>query len=132
MIIANYITKIIPCDPIKLQILIYYVQAVSLVKRGKPVFTETIEAGEYGPLIRSIYNEYPRLDIIRNTDESYQIDIEILACIDLVIGHYGKMSGAQLIQEVCSESPWIEAYKTGSIITQDSIKDYYSKIYTFE
>lgn len=63
--VATYITNVLPVDPIKLQILTFYVQAVSLVKLGKPAFTETIEAGPYGPLLKSVASEFSCLEIIK-------------------------------------------------------------------
>ena len=44
---------------LKLQKLLYYIQAWFLVKnQGQPLFKENIEAWQYGPVVREIYDKY--------------------------------------------------------------------------
>ncbi|WP_293160642.1 Panacea domain-containing protein [Okeania sp. SIO2C9] len=45
-------------SPFKLQKLVYYAQAWSLVFRNKPLFFQDIEAWVSGPIIRDVWNEY--------------------------------------------------------------------------
>lgn len=44
--------------PLKLQKLLYYAQAWSLVFRGKALFYEDIEAWVHGPVIPLVYQRY--------------------------------------------------------------------------
>ena len=134
--IASYITNIIEVDKLKLQKLLYYTQAVSLVRFNKPAFSEKIEAWEYGPVVPEVYKKIKKYDvpikIKRATDEP--IDTNIIEAIDMVIKYYGDMSGIALMAETHSEKPWKDAYKKGinSEITAKAIKDYYKTVYTFE
>ena len=45
-------------SPLKLQKLVYYAQAWSLVFINKPLFFQDIEAWVSGPIIRDVWNEY--------------------------------------------------------------------------
>ena len=133
--IANYIIGILDVTPLKLQKLLYYTQAVCLVKYNKPAFDDEIEAWEYGPVIRKIYDKYKgRRTIIKPTKKTSNLDKDVMLSTDIALAHYGEMSAATLIRETHSEDPWINAYEEGkdNIITIQSMKKYYKKIYTFE
>lgn len=43
---------------IKLQKLLYYLQARFLVEKGQPLFNNTIEKWYYGPVVPDVYHEY--------------------------------------------------------------------------
>ncbi|MBI5345580.1 MAG: DUF4065 domain-containing protein [Chlamydiae bacterium] len=44
----------------KLQKLLYYAQAWSLVLRKKPIFDEPIEAWPHGPVVSKVYHHYKK------------------------------------------------------------------------
>lgn len=135
--VADYIIRSIKVDPLKLQKLLFYTQAVSLVKHNSPAFDDAIEAWDYGPVVRDIYDNYKKYgyeDIPPSPSKPNKLSKEILECIGLVIDYYGSKSGAALINETHSEAPWQDAYKRGqnTRIPPEAIKAYYSKIYTFD
>lgn len=134
--VAEYIIRSIPTDPLKLQKLLYYTQAISLVKFNVPAFDDKIEAWDYGPVIREIYDKYKEYgysNIPRSETKKGKLDIKIISSLDLVLEHYGPMTGSALINETHSEKPWREAYAKAqnTEITQKAIKGYYKTIYTF-
>jgi uncharacterized phage-associated protein len=45
-------------SPLKLQKLVYYAQAWSLVFRSQPLFDQDIEAWVSGPIVRDVWQEY--------------------------------------------------------------------------
>ncbi len=45
-------------SPLKLQKILYYAQAWSLVLNNNPLFTEEIEAWVSDPVVREVWNEY--------------------------------------------------------------------------
>ena len=45
---------------LKLQKLLYYAQAWHLAHFGSPLFSDDIEAWQYGPVIKSIYQKYSK------------------------------------------------------------------------
>ena len=134
--IASYITNIIEVDKLKLQKLLYYTQAVSLVRFNKPAFSEKIEAWEYGPVVPEVYHKVKRyrtpLKINRATNEP--INTDIIQSVDMVLKYFGEMSGMTLIVITHSEKPWRDAYKKGlnTEITTKAIKSYYKNVFSFE
>lgn len=134
--VAAYIIKTIPVDPLKLQKLLYYTQAVSLVKHKKPAFDDVIEAWDYGPVVREIYDTYKKYgfdDIKKAVGSAEALDVDTINSADMVIEYYGAKSGPALINETHSEAPWQEAYKKGqnTPIAPDAMKKYYKKIFSF-
>lgn len=135
--VAKYIINYpdIYVDNLKLQKLLFYSQAVSLVLNNKSLFDEPIEAWDYGPVIRKIYNSYKSYDQqIPRVEDNIDLDTKDVEMIDIALGYYGKMSGPQLITLTHSEKPWKEAYAKGrnTEITANAIKDFYSTIYHYE
>jgi len=134
--IAAYITNYIEVDQLKLQKLLFYTQAVSLVRFNKPAFSSAIEAWDYGPVIPEVYTKIRRyktpLKIKYATKES--IDACIIEAADMVIKYYGEMDGIELMQLTHSEQPWRNAYKKGrnTEITNRAIKAYYKTIFIFD
>lgn len=134
--VANYILGVTQADHLKLQKLLFYTQAVCLVVYNQEAFKEKIEAWEYGPVVKEVYKKYQKTEgpLAREHSSGKTLTPEVIQSADLVVGHYGKKTGPALIQETHSEAPWQEAFKKGrnTVITVDSIKDYYSKIYSIE
>jgi len=44
--------------PLKLQKILYYVQATFLAQHGQPLFNEAIQKWQYGPVVPSVYFEF--------------------------------------------------------------------------
>lgn len=77
--------------------LAYYCQALSSVKRGRPLFPDAIEAWPYGPVVSSLY--FGSYGVSVNlSEEDKQIIREALAM-------YGRLSAAQLTRLSHSEDP---------------------------
>ena len=134
--VADYIIRSIPVDPLKLQKLLFYTQAVSLVKFNVPAFEDRIEAWDYGPVVRTVYDKYKNSNEVITPPEASAtcLDLNTITSADLVIDYYGKMIGPALINETHSESPWRDAYSRAqnSVISNEVMKEYYSKIFSFD
>ena len=123
----------------KLQKLLYYAQAWSLVVREKKLFNEKIEAWVHGPAIRKIYLEYKTFgfDPIKKeieTDVIEKIPADIRNFLDQMWSAYGKYDAAFLEYLSHSEEPWQKAREslephTGSEkeITPESMQSFYSQ-----
>jgi uncharacterized phage-associated protein len=133
--VAQYIIGIIDVTNLKLQKLLYYTQAVCLVRYDKPAFDDEIQAWDYGPVIPSVYKRFKRTraNVKINPPVPMHLDGEVMLSADMAIDYYGPMDGARLIRETHGERPWREAYKEGynSPITNEAIKDYYKTVFTF-
>ncbi|MFH1822975.1 MAG: type II toxin-antitoxin system antitoxin SocA domain-containing protein [Patescibacteria group bacterium] len=122
----------------KLQKLVYYAQAWSLVLNNKKLFSEPIEAWVHGPAVRSLYVQYKkfgfdpiRVDINLN---SLGISAKTKELLNMVWKAYGKLDASYLEMLTHNEEPWREARNSLQPhenseyeISLKSMKDYYSK-----
>lgn len=136
--VAKYIVKKYgTITTVKLQKLVYYSQAWSLVWDEKPLFRSQIEAWANGPVIPNLFRahkgkfkvsvkDFPQGNIRRLTKEEKET-------IDNVLNHYGNKSAQWLVDLTHLEDPWEEARKGCEVgekcsnkITNASMMDYYS------
>ena len=135
--VAKYIIKSLPVDNLKLQKLLYYSQAVYLVLHDKePLFSESIEAWDYGPVVPPVYKEYKRygFETIPPSDKPSALNFEQMRAVDMTLACFGDRSGAALINQTHYEAPWKNAYKPGrpsNVITVESIYNYFKDALDF-
>lgn len=126
-----------PMTTWKLQKLVYYCQAWSLVWDEAPLFRARIEAWANGPVIPELYrchkgrfqvSEWPRGEIGNlNEDEK--------ETIDAVLAHYGDKSSQWLKDLTHLEAPWKDARKgalpgerSKNLISRGSMFEYYDSL----
>ena len=73
LFVANYIIeysnkKGYPINNLKLQKLLYFVNARNIVENGSPLFEEEMEKWKYGPVVPSVYHEYKRFGAFAISD----------------------------------------------------------------
>lgn len=134
---------------LKLQKLLYLVQAFFLINDRPPCFAEQIEAWDFGPVVPVIYREYkqyggmdiPTIDYyvkfnkndIWNSERIYYdnniIEMEDKELIQAVVDEFAGFSATDLVKLTHNQDPWIDAYAKGqnSEITTDAIKRYFSE-----
>ncbi|NJK73421.1 MAG: DUF4065 domain-containing protein [Richelia sp. CSU_2_1] len=123
---------------LKLQKLVYYAQAWSLVFRSQPLFFQDVEAWVSGPVVRDVWNEYKAykysdIPVPDNFDGEFEEDeLEVL---EEVWNAYGELSAKHLAELTHSEMPWLNARKglepaetSTNIISHDDMKDCYSSL----
>lgn len=124
----GYITNL------KVNKLLYYTQAWSVVRLGHPLFEENIEAWTYGPVVPSVYNAFRKYKSNNISEvcgeylpEKFS-DEELQLLID-VQREYGKYTAATLVDMTHKKgSPWAQVYDgSKQIISIDSMKEYFSK-----
>jgi len=138
--VAKYILELckkdrkLPITTWKLQKLVYYSQAWSLVWDDKPLFKEPLEAWANGPVCRALYDSHRGRFKISSLPKgsSSRLTKRQLDTIDVVYGHYGKKSSHYLSELTHAERPWKEARKgmrrgqRGSrLISLDVMAEYY-------
>lgn len=133
----------------KLQKLLYYVQAWSLVFY-RPLFDEDFQAWVHGPVAPSVYEEYKKFGYgtvkLEYADgENAQSKFSALAAkigdkqwaefILKVLGKYGAFSAIELEMLSHSEKPWKRARKglgplepSNAIIDQTTMKSFYKNL----
>lgn len=114
---------------LRLQKLLYFVQAKILVETGDTCFDDTMEAWDYGPVVPIVYHEYKifgSLDISLGYME-VNIDKKIAKFIDLIIDYCSNFPTYQLVEITHNQNPWRQAYKRGAKIEikASAIKEYF-------
>lgn len=130
-IIINFsIDNDFPVSNLKLQKILYYVQAAFLVRKNIPAFNDDIVSWRYGPVVESVYRKYKynsdRVILVKeDIDEKIfkKTDLEI---IKEVIESKKDYSAFELVRLTHSEDPWKNT-EINSIIENKLIKEYFSK-----
>ena len=121
----------------KLQKLVYYSQAWSLVWDDKPLFGEEIQAWINGPVCPALYEEHKgkfNISVMRSGDPS-ALDKDQRGTIDAVLSSYGHRSPQWLSDLTHMEGPWQTARKGlqprvrgNSEISLESMAEYYESL----
>lgn len=120
----------------KLQKLVYYAQAWSLVWDEKPLFAEEIQAWANGPVIPALYDRHRGQFTVKEWDGNPDAlnDIE-RETVQKVLEFYGDKSTQWLTDLTHNEQPWMEARKGlppgvrgNHPITHASMAEYYSSL----
>ena len=148
--VAAYISRKIgrKMSHLKLQKLLFYVDAYHLAYFGKQLVEDEFEAWAHGPVSRVLYNKLRDKSVlykeIQYVVEEGEIDpLETvpsiinesqLEIVDTVLDTFGDMTGTQLEALTHSEEPWIsarEGFQEGDRCTEKISKEltkvYYKK-----
>jgi uncharacterized phage-associated protein len=131
--VAQYILeKHGPMTAMKLQKLVYYAQAWSIVWDDFEIFAEDIEAWKNGPVVRELWDVHRgkyRVTSITNgfSNELTQAQAET---VDEILKFYGHRSAQWLSDLTHMEDPWRDAWAHGenTVITKEALAEYYSSI----
>lgn len=136
--VAAYILKKMgPMTTWKLQKLVYYSQAWSLVWDEDELFPEECRAWANGPVVTELYNTHRgqfRIESLEVGDPSALTDDQAES-VDAVLEYYGGRTPRWLRELTHLEDPWInargdaaEGQRSDEIIPKQAMVDYYSKI----
>lgn len=118
---------------LKLQKILYFIQAEFLVTKDSPCFSEEIEAWDFGPVVPEVYHRYKMFgnsNILEdNTGIRKLFFKEDRKILDDMIEACSSFTASQLVQMTHNQSPWINAYKKyyNNIISKKSIKEFFSE-----
>jgi len=136
--VAAYILeKRRPLSAMKLQKLVYYSQAWSLVWDDRPLFRERIEAWANGPVVRDLYDVHRgQFDVSAwPRGNPAALDPDARATVDAVMEYYGGRNAQTLSDMTHAELPWREARRGlpdgergDREITLESMGEYYSSL----
>lgn len=117
---------------LKLQKILYFLQAQFLVSFNFPCFAETIEAWDLGPVVRNVYNKYRRYGSANiysgNLDLENLIPNREIQTIRLIIDRCSNYSANQLVDITHNQDPWRNAYYGGNkIIYNEDIQKYFRR-----
>lgn len=134
---------------LKLQKLLYFIQAVFIIDKGKQCFNDPIEAWDFGPVVPKAYREFkmygcadiPPITSYLVFDENniwntrrVEFDESIIKrkdrkAINKVVDMFSEYTATDLVQLTINQLPWENVYETGmnNVITPDMLKEYYSR-----
>ena len=123
----------------KLQKMLFYAQAWSLVLNDKPLFNEKFEAWVHGAAIPKVYRAYSKfgasqIDEDIKEEEFKMLDNEEKALLDNIWEVYGKYDADYLELLNHQEEPWQKAradmpsgMASSAEISEDVMREYYGK-----
>lgn len=126
---------------LKLQKLLYYIQAWSYGINKRPMFNGEFEAWIHGPVNREIYNRfnstkflYSEIELEDCKNKNVHLSSDDAEFIDFILENYLKYSGAELERLSHTEKPWIKTRnkldnneRCNEIILPKLMKEYYAK-----
>ena len=137
--VAQYIrNRMGEISTIKLQKLVYYCKAWSLVWDEDRLFPEEVEAWANGPVVPKLYQEHKGKFLCPehfNGADVSRLTARQKENIDIVLKSYGNKSPQYLVALTHSEKPWADAHKgyaeweiCRAPITDAAIAEYYSSL----
>jgi uncharacterized phage-associated protein len=133
---------------LKLQKLLYYVQAYHLAYFDQPVIEEDFQAWLHGPVCRPVFDRFKDQSLLYTEFAFYSppgekkpseilpamIDEEQLDLIHQVTDGYAKLSADELERLTHGDAPWIDARRgfadedrCSSLIPKESMRVFYKK-----
>ena len=114
---------------LKLQKLLYYCQGFHLAIHNSPLFKETIEHWDHGPVVPDVYKDYKEygsnaLPVPHNFDYTL-LSSQTKEIIDEVRIVYGQFSAWKLRDMTHQEPPW-QNTNACEEITHQQLKNYFS------
>lgn len=121
---------------LKVNKLVYFAQAWSLVRLKRPLFEEDILAWPYGPVIKSVYdafrpcgkNNIEHVFGCYSQDKFNDEELNLLVDVALEYGQYTSTTLVNITHK--PNSPWSQVYKDheNSVISLESIRKYFSNL----
>lgn len=148
-VVADYVILRLNSDErvnlinLKLQKLLYYLQAWSLGINKVPFLKTSFEAWVHGPVSRELYDRFKSThslysfitvsDVIHTNPEA-MVDADDIEFINYILDNYAGYSGAELETMTHKENPWIEAREGYSpmqsckkMISEEAMRNYYGE-----
>lgn len=115
---------------LKLQKLLYYVQANFLISKNKPCFVQDIVHWRHGPVVTESYSAF-RKYFNDNINSKQYIDTNLIddsdrELIEYVIEAYKNTDAWDMVAKTIKEDPWLNTERN-EIISNESIKEFMLK-----
>lgn len=121
-----------PVSNLRLQKLLYFIQACFYASRGYGCFRDKIEAWDFGPVIPSVYRKYKKYGSCIIIDKAANLikDIsdEDKEMIDLILNVSAEFTTTDLVKLSKDQDPWKNAYTPlfENEITEEQMKNYFA------
>jgi uncharacterized phage-associated protein len=130
-VVAFILAELGQMGTMKLEKLVYYSQAWSLVWDEQPLFPEAIEAWDKGPVVRDLYRQHRRMPFVDRLErgDASALSDDQRASIAAVLAFYGRRTEWWLSELTHREPPWLDARATGTtnpVIAQAAMRAFFS------
>ena len=122
-----------PVSNLRLQKVLYFVQAEFMVSKGEPCFRDTIEAWDLGPVVPNVYREYKifgasSIPVVANNGD-IRICADDISIINDIVDGCNKYSTSTLVEFTHNQAPWVNAHSSqnSNVITPESLRDFFEK-----
>lgn len=133
-ILAKYAEKDVSLSNLKLQKILYFLQAEFLVRTEKPLFLDEIVAWDIGPVVPSVYKKYRIFGgagiPFRPKIAQFSFSRKEKAVIDEIVFSTLNYSASQLTEMTMHQKPWLDAYEhaVGTEIPTEKIKNFFQEL----
>ena len=130
-VLRYYNGKGIWINNLKLQKILYFLQAQFMVSRGYPLFSDPIQAVDWGPMVESVYHNYKMfgsasIPVIYEEKYPYYMDGEDMVLIGEVLDYVEPYSATALLSFIHNQTPWKSAYYGGNkYISNSALKEFF-------
>ena len=119
-----------PLSNLKLQKILYFIQAEFLVAMNKPCFEDDIEAWSSGPVVPAVYSEYRIYGGTNIPDQGNAFEIipqRDKDRLDAIMDNVAQYSSLQLTKIVHNQSPWKNSHRReDKIIKRSELRAYFA------
>lgn len=120
-------------EAVRLQKLLYYMQAWHLALMDSALFNDPITANKYGPVVGNVLRQHIGNRVVRKTDDIGG-DADALTdterqVVDAVYDAYKRLKTFEIADLSHEEQPWKDAYYAhdgNRLITHDAMREYYA------
>lgn len=98
---------------LKLNKLVYFAQVLSLKQDGVPLFPDRVEAWEYGPVVREVYQRFKRYGSAPIPPQlgASRLDIRSQSIVDSIASRYACLTAFDLVELSHKQGgAWARAY----------------------
>ena len=132
---------------LKLQKLLYFIQAIFLNEYQRACYEDTIEAWSFGPVVPNVYHNYKIFGAASISNQIFNHDsfasnftdttssISHLSngdkeIIDNIVDEFSEYTASELVDITHHQDPWLDAYipRYNNEITKESILCYFSNL----
>lgn len=116
---------------LKLQKLLYYLQGFYIAIYDKKLFEEPIEAWQYGPAVRDVYEHFKIYNssaiTLKGDEQIISLSAEEESLFSEVLEEYGQFSAIKLMKMTHEEFPWKKVFTENpqGEISFELLKEYF-------
>lgn len=122
-----------PMNSVQLQKLVYYCQAWHVTALNKPLFSDTVQAWRYGPLVPKIWDRTRGQHLVDASDIEAnlpELDLASAQLVDAVLDYYSHFSPWTLVDMTHADAPYKDVYVADANIpiSIESMRMHYSGV----